>query len=202
MLNAQRSEQAQLAELDGRPPRLRDEFKQVRGSDLLAHFHSRAEPKFFPGLHSRTRTAQVQQQIFPDQTKRLVVEAQWIVSGHCWELLGFGEKCFGDDEIQWNRDPLSGFDWPLDCHADIELVRKDGSDARVVWELNRCAHFITLGRAYAITGDEKISSEFFRQLKGWRDQNPVARGVNWNCAMEVALRAMNLLGAFGLFLRA
>src|SRR5205807_1177876 len=30
----------------------------------------------------------------------------------------------------------------------------------------------------------------------------VARGVNWNCAMEVALRAMNLLTAFELFLRA
>ncbi|HEU5240174.1 MAG TPA: alginate lyase family protein [Pyrinomonadaceae bacterium] len=201
-MKARRSEQAQLAEFDRRPPRFRKEFEQVHGSELLAYFHSRAQPKSFPGLQSPTRTSQLQQQSFPDQTKQLVMEAQRIVNEHRWELLGFGEQCYGEDEIQWNRDPLSGFDWPLDYHADIELVRHDGSDARVVWELNRCAHFITLARAYAITGDDRISSEFFRQLKSWRDQNPVARGVNWNCAMEVALRAMNLLGAFGLFLRA
>ena len=99
-------------------------------------------------------------------------------------------------------DPLSGFAWPLSYHADINLIRNDGSDARVVWELNRCSHFITLGRAYAITNDDKLSDAFFRQFDSWREQNPVARGVNWNCAMEVALRAMNLLGAFALFLRA
>src|SRR5207237_4470618 len=96
----------------------------------------------------------------------------------------------------------SNFDWPLDYHADINLIRRDGSDARVVWELNRLAHLITLGRAYAITSDQKFSEEFFQQIASWRAQNPVGRGVNWNCAMEVALRAMNLLAAFALFLRA
>src|SRR5205085_11770873 len=30
---------------------------------------------------------------------------------------------------------------------------------------------------------------------------PVGRGVNWSCAMEIALRAINLLSAFTLFLR-
>jgi hypothetical protein len=116
-------------------------------------------------------------------------------------LLGFGEKCFGES-IEWNRDPLSGFSWPLDYHADINLIRNDGSDARVLWELNRLAHFTTLGRAYAMTKDSVFSKEFFGQLDGWRTQNPTARGVNWNCAMEVALRAVNLLAAFHLFLRA
>jgi hypothetical protein len=63
------------------------------------------------------------------------------------------------------------------------------------------AHLITLGRAYAVTDNQRFSTEFFRQLATWREQNPVGRGVNWNCAMEVALRAMNLLAAFELFLR-
>src|SRR5205807_10660284 len=72
---------------------------------------------------------------------------------------------------------------------------------RVVWELNRLSHLITLGRAYAITNDEKLSGQFWQQIESWRAQNPVACGVNWNCAMEVALRAMNLLAAFALFLR-
>jgi Heparinase II/III-like protein/Heparinase II/III N-terminus len=200
--NARRKEQAQLAELNQRPARLHGEFERANAADLLAHFHSPTRPKFFPGFQDLATTARLQSQIFPDEAGSLIKEAERIANQHCWPLLGFGEKCFGEGDVQWSRDPLSGFDWPLSYHADINLIRNDGSDARVVWELNRCAHFITLGRAYAITNDDKLSGAFFRQLDSWREQNPVARGVNWNCAMEVALRAMNLLGAFALFLRA
>lgn len=200
--NTRRKEQAQLSEFNQQPARLREEFARVRAADLLAHFHSRVRPKFFLGFQDLAMTARWQRQVFPNETARLIKQAERIANEHCWPLLGFGEKCFGEREIQWNRDPLSGFMWPLDYHAGINLIRNDGSDARVVWELNRCAHFITLGRAYAITNDDRIGEAFFRQLESWRVQNPVARGVNWNCAMEVALRAINLLGAFALFLRA
>lgn len=200
--NERRRERAQLAELDRQPARLREEFARIRASDLLAHFRSRIKPKFLPGFQDFTRSAQLQRNLFPQSTAQLVDQAQRIVKEHCWPLLGFGEKCFGKEAIEWNRDPLSGFSWPLDYHADINLIRKDGSDARVVWELNRLSHFITLGRAYAITNDDIFSKEFFQQFNSWRAQNPTARGVNWNCAMEVALRAINLLAAFQLFLRA
>jgi hypothetical protein len=87
----------------------------------------------------------------------------------------------------------------LDYHGDINLMRGDGSDARVLWELNRLGHFITLARAYFITNDERYSAEFFSQLRSWDEQNPYGRGVNWTCAMEVALRAMNLIVAFHVF---
>jgi len=200
--NERRRERAELAALNRQPARLREEFSRIRAGDLLAHFRSRVKPRFLPGFQEAARAAELQPAIFPHETARLAESARRIVDEHCWPLLGFGERCFGKESVQWNRDPLSGFDWPLDYHADISLVRNDGSDARVTWELNRLSHFITLGRAYAITNEERFSMEFFRQLKSWRAQNPVARGVNWNCAMEVALRAMNLLAAFALFLRA
>lgn len=197
-----RRERNSLAQLDQQAARLREEFARIRASDLLAHFRSRTRPKFFPGFHDLTRTAVLQKEMFAEQTARLVDRADRMALEHRWPLLGFGEKSFGASEINWNRDPLSGFEWPLDYHADINLIRNDGSDARVLWELNRLSHLITLGRAFAVTGDERLSREFFRQLDSWRRQNPVARGVNWNCAMEVALRALNLLAAFALFLRA
>ena len=199
--NARRKEQSQLNELNQQPARLRQEFAHTSAADLLAHFRARSRPQFFPGFQDLATTARMQSQIFSEDTARLLQQAERIANEHCWPLLGFGEKCFGKPEIQWNLDPLSGLTWPLDYHAEINLIRNDGSDARVLWELNRCAHFIILGRAYAITGDDQISEAFFRQLESWRRQNPVGRGVNWNCAMEVALRAMNLLGAFTLFLR-
>lgn len=196
---SRRRERNQLAELDRQPARLGKEFAPLTPQQLLDHFRSRQSPQFFPGITDLKRTAELQRELFPGQTAHLTAAAERIVSDHCWPLLGFGEKCFGG-EINWNRDPLSQIEWPLHFHADINLFRNDGSDARVLWELNRLGHFITLGRAYAITQDERFSSEFLAQLGSWRAQNPVGCGANWNCAMEVALRAMNLLAALPLFL--
>jgi Heparinase II/III-like protein/Heparinase II/III N-terminus len=201
LARSRRRERAELAELNLRPARLREEFAHIRAADLLAHFHSRTSPRFFSGFQESQKAASLQREMFPAETVELITQAHRMTDEHCFPLLGFGEKCLGREEIQWSRDPLSNFDWPLIYHADINLIRNDGSDARVLWELNRLGHLISLGRAYATTKDEKFSSEFFRQVYSWRQQNPVARGVNWNCAMEGALRVMNLLAAFVLFLR-
>jgi hypothetical protein len=199
----QRRERSDLAQLDRQPARLSSEFASLTAAELLAHFRSRSSPEFFPGFAAGAQeTAALQQELFPGESTELINAAKRIANDHCWALLGFGEKCFGVGEIDWNLDPLSGFDWPLDHHAGINLTRNDGSDVRVVWELNRMAQLITLGRAYAVTDNQRFSTEFFRQLATWREQNPVGRGVNWNCAMEVALRTVNLLAAFELFLRA
>ncbi|HXQ72219.1 MAG TPA: alginate lyase family protein [Pyrinomonadaceae bacterium] len=91
--------------------------------------------------------------------------------------------------IEWRRDPLSNYLWPLDYHRDLQLQRSDGSDVRVVWELNRLGHLLRIQDA----------DEFLNQLRSWHDQNPYGRGPNWSCAMEVALRAINILAAFERF---
>src|SRR5260370_4228285 len=154
VLRARRWEREQLTTLNQQPARLGEEFARMPASDLLAHFHSRATPEFFPGFASTSGSAELQASLFPNETSRLLAQAQRIRDEHCWPLLGFGEKRFGAGEIDWNLDPLSGFDWPITYHGDINLIRSDGSDARVVWELNRFWHFLTLGRAYALTSDE------------------------------------------------
>jgi hypothetical protein len=155
-------------------------------AEQLAHFRTRVEPRFFAGFTKHTQ----------HQTELLKVADQ-IVDTHSWELLGFGLKNFGK-EIEWCRDPLSGFQWPLDYHRDIQLIRNDGSDARVTWELNRLGHLITLAQGFAVTNDERFCEECLTQLASWSSQNPYGRGVNWTCAMEVALRSMNLLATFEL----
>jgi len=92
-------------------------------------------------------------------------------------------------EPEWLRDPLSGYLWPLDYHRDLNLLRNDGSDVRVLWELNRLGHLL----------HSKDASQFLDQLRSWHEQNPYARGPNWTCAMEVALRAINILVVFDRF---
>ena len=92
----------------------------------------------------------------------------------------------GLHEVEWRRDPRSGYLWPLDYHRDIKLLRPDGSDVRILWELNRLGHLLQLDNA----------ADFRSQLRSWHGQNPYGRGPNWTCAMEVALRAINILVAF------
>src|ERR1051326_4688795 len=70
--------------------------------------------------------------------------------------------------IEWRRDPFSNHVWPLDYHRDIDLIRTDGSDVRVLWELNRLGHFLTLARAYSLTKDERYTEEFFANSEGTR----------------------------------
>lgn len=97
-----------------------------------------------------------------------------------------GPSAVASERREWRRDPRSSYLWPLDYHRDIQLQRADGSDIRVLWELNRLGHLLQVHDA----------KEFVDQLRSWHEQNPYGRGPNWTCAMEVALRAINVLAAF------
>ncbi len=179
----ERKERASIGEQAEKRASLSPPYSRMGADELLAHFRQREAKLFEPP-------------IAPDATD--IAAADAIVNSHSWPFLGFGEKYFGSD-IQWTRDPLSNYVWPLDYHRDLKLIRNDGSDVRVLWELNRLGHFITLARAYSLTNDERYSAEFLAQLRSWAEQNPYGRGPNWTCAMEVALRAINLLAAFETF---
>ena len=200
-----RRERELLAELASQPARLRPEFSNLSSSDLLKHFRERVRPVlpgFEPADSMISPISPLRGYFRGRNTERLIESAQSLTKNHRWPLLGFGEKDFGHP-IDWHRDPLSGRIWPLDYYVDIPLWHKDGSDIRVLWELNRLGHLITLGRAYVLAKEkdvaEEFAVEFFEQVESWREQNPVGRGANWSCAMEVALRAINLLAAFSLF---
>ena len=177
---------------------LATEFANMPTPKLLEHFRFRSTPRFFSGFEvPRQRLSELQRQEFPEATAALLDSARHIVTDHRWPLLGFGELRFGE-KIDWLRDPVSAAQWLRDCHADTARPEVKGADVRVLWELNRMGHLITLGRAYAVTGDEGFAEEFFIQVEWWLDHNRPGLGPNWNCAMEVALRAMNLLAAFQL----
>lgn len=173
-------------------------FANLSPRELLAHFRNRSEPYFFPGFNRSPSIAGQQRHLFPLETNELLAVAEQIIATHSWSIMGLGTKNFGKD-IDWNRDPLSGAEWPLEFHSDVLLLRGDGSDVRVLWELNRHGHFLTLARAYLVSGDERFADEFLRQIASWQSQNPYGYGANWNCAMEVALRAINLLSSFQVF---
>src|SRR2546423_67345 len=197
-----RRERASLTRFNEEGAHLRTEFARLTPSELLNHFRLRSSPKFLPGFASPTDKLSISQRsLFPAETEELIERGARIAGEQRWALMGYEEQRFGAGEIEWRRDPRSGMEWPLRFHADTNYQHMDGSDIRVVWELNRLSHLITLARAFVGTEDERVSSAFFAQVESWREQNPVGSGPNWACAMEVALRAMNLLAAFEIFRR-
>jgi len=50
-----------------------------------------------------------------------------------------------------------------------------------------------LGEAYLLTEDEKYAQEVISQIDNWIDENPLMHSINWTCAMDVAIRAVNWL---------
>jgi hypothetical protein len=177
--------------------RLAHSYARMDGAELLEHFRTRTTPRFFAGFgETGDESGRAGSEAGSGE---LTGEARG-VAAHRWPLLGYGVLEFGG-EIDWLREPVSGARWGLEYHCDVALVRGDGSDVRVLWELNRLGQLLTLGRAYVATRDESLAGEFFAQAESWRAQNPVGFGPNWSCAMEAALRATNLLAAFELFRR-
>jgi hypothetical protein len=197
------------------PARLARPYARMSGAELLEHFRARTRPRFFEGFdaaedegarvglakdsNSSSGSDSSLRSDGPDASAGVIEEARE-VSAHRWPLLGYGALEFGR-EIDWLREPVSGALWPLEYHGDAGLVRGDGSDVRVLWELNRLGHLLALGRAYAHAGDETFAEEFFAQVESWRAQNPLRLGPNWACAMEVSLRSINLLASLQLFRR-
>jgi hypothetical protein len=173
--------------------RLAPGFERRGGAELLEHFRTRESPRLFRGFEENAGG------YLSSKREELVAAAREVVA-HRWPLLGYGARELGE-RVDWLREPASGVRWPLGFHGDVSLVRGDGSDVRLLWELNRLGHLLTLARAYAAGGGEELAEEFFAQLEGWSEQNPAGQGPNWACAMEVALRAVNLLAAFRLFRR-
>lgn len=163
---------------------------------LVANRIRSGDRRLIPGLADLARTAAIVKESFPDSIASARSEAESVLS-HRIRLFDRPHDLGG--EIDWHRDPYSGVRWPLEHFARTPLVITPGADVRAVWELNRLQHLVLLGRAYALTNDERCAREFVLQLASWNEQNPPQFGPNWKVAMEVAIRAVNMLTALEMF---
>ena len=155
--------------------------------------------RFFVDPARARGTAQALFQAQPELAKRTRDHAELALS-HVVDLLGSGPVPLGE-RIDWHTDFKTGIGWPRDVLADDQDYLRLGEpcDVKMPWELSRCHHWVTLGRAYALEPDPRYAREFVDQLEAWLDDNPWPYGVNWGRAMEVAVRAVNWLWAAALF---
>ena len=113
-----------------------------------------------------------------------------------FDLLGSGSVKLGPS-LPWHTDFKSGRQWPLLFAPNIDYQELDRpTDIKVPWELSRCQHFTTLGQAYWLTADERYAQEIVDETRDWIARNPWGYGVNWACAMDVALRAVSWIWGF------
>ncbi len=99
--------------------------------------------------------------------------------------------CFGE-KIDWHRDILAGKSISLKYWKDVNYrdpysVR----EVKYVWELNRQQHFVTLAKAWFLTGNEKYAKALFIQWMDWIEKNPYKFGVNWTSSLESAFRLIS-----------
>ena len=155
-------------------------------------------PRVFavPGLRDLDRTVSLIKSRFPDAISRTTSIADEILNKR---VRVFGRQIQLGKPIAWHSDPFTETIWPRTHFTTIPLILGNGSDIRVLWELNRLQHLTDLGRAYALTGDERYTEEFREQVVRWCEMNPPRFGPNWTVAMEVAIRAINLIVAFQFF---
>ena len=114
------------------------------------------------------------------------------------DLLGYTNVDVGSPP-DWHRDPVHDRRAPLLFWDAVPYLDPSCGDHKITWELNRHQHFLVLGRAFHLTGDERYYREFVRQLTSWIAANPPLQGANWSSMLELALRSVSWLWALQFF---
>lgn len=139
-----------------------------------------------------------------------VVRAAERAIRHEFDLLGSGPyvpvdpdrpASAGYQPIDWYLDPVRQLRFPRGVHHqawNLYEMRPGNADVKYPWELARCQHWVTLGQAYRLTGDERFAVETAAQLDDFVMANPVGVGINWTCTMDVGLRAVSWVVALDL----
>lgn len=105
--------------------------------------------------------------------------------------------------LDWNRDPITQRSYPAGIsHWRAQVpgtLAAVGGDIKGPWEIGRCQHLPTIGLAYWLTADERYARSFAITIEDFIAHNPAGFGVQWGCAMDVALRMVSWIAALDYF---
>lgn len=94
----------------------------------------------------------------------------------------------------WKEDFISGYIWNDRYFQDIVTVNQENNaDVKIPWELSRLQHLSRLAIIYRHSQNATILNYIRKEIDKWIDRNPFKYTVNWTCAMEVGIRAVNLI---------
>jgi len=140
---------------------------------------------------------------FPDAASDARARADKIVSGQ-YDLLGYRGLTFKaaahtPTAIDWQCDPVHGRRAPQRFWSRVPYLDPACGDHKIIWELNRHQHWLTLGRAYWLTGDARYRDRCVLELTSWLDANPPLTGINWASMLELGFRSLSWLWMLAFF---
>lgn len=106
--------------------------------------------------------------------------------------------------IDWHRDFKSGYRFDSDLRSEKYPEKFPvGVDIKIPWELSRLQHLPQMALAGLVFLDLKdyLGVEFVNEFYDFTINNPIGFGINWVCPMEIAIRSVNLLIAYDIFLQ-
>jgi hypothetical protein len=131
----------------------------------------------------------------PERVTATIAAAERVLR-HEFDLLGSGPFVPRDPDraprpdyspIDWYLDPIQRLRFPRDIHYKAWKLY----DMKLPWELARSQHWVTLGQAFSLTGDERFATEIASELDDFVEANPTGIGIHWTCTMDVGLRAVS-----------
>src|SRR5439155_316401 len=168
-----------------------DELIHRHGCSLKSYFLHGPAHRFYTSTQDREGITNFVGQHYPEWLY-LTAERARILCEHRVNLFAYPDVPLGPN-IDWHRDPISGFQWPRPYSADYDLVNTPPSDPKIIHELNRHPHLPRLAKAFFLTDDEAYAREAIAQIEGWIEQNPKWHGVNWHSSLESAIRCISWL---------
>jgi hypothetical protein len=151
---------------------------------------SRSSPKFFFSQADLTERVRLLETHLPLEVSRILNEADEICRHH-FSLLGYKGLNYGT-AIDWHRDAVHGKRAPLKPWFKIDFLNfAEVGDHKIIWELNRHQHLVSLAKAWLLTGENRYVTELIAQWYGWQQENPYPFGINWASSLEVAFRSLS-----------
>jgi Heparinase II/III-like protein/Heparinase II/III N-terminus len=125
----------------------------------------------------------------PTEVNNILSEADQICR-HRFRLLGYIDLDFGT-EIDWHLDAVHNKRSPRKPWHKIDFLNfAEVGDHKVIWELSRHQHFVTLAKAWLLTHDDRYAKELISQWYAWQRANLYPMGINWVSSLEVAFRSL------------
>lgn len=167
--------------------------------EFLDHLEDRPAASFLLPQESPLETASLLNRFYPEHVSALMNAADAACRN---EISLLGQDFCYPRGIDWHADPTTGYRFPQWHRSRLDPYVESPArpaDMIYVWALNRHQHFITLGIAFWLTGEQRYVEAFCSQIQGWIDDNPVQHGVNWYSSMEVSIRLLAWTAAFQFF---
>ncbi|NQX96929.1 MAG: heparinase II/III family protein [Flavobacteriales bacterium] len=138
-----------------------------------------------------------------DWLNQIVADSHFKVSKEVWTQIISSNKNY--EPIDWQKDYKSGFrfDAKKSYNQQRGLITSEGIDLKVPWELSRLQHLPQLAIFIRLLPHrkEEVIAEYKNQVLDFIMANPPGMGVNWNCTMDVGIRAANLALAHDWFVQ-